>query len=1068
MHYQTNKANKLLSPPTPIFTPLQIIPQSQLSNTLKPKLNSNTKQDIFIQTENSENTINNINPLSKSKDSNSNRRNSSQNNLFTAVEYNDIEKAEQILKNDPSQLNELNDEGISPLHISVIKANVKMINLLLKYGANANILTEKKKQTPLHLAYLNQNSMTEEILQELKNYKAKDTIYDINNKKPSDYINYINNSYLKKNNNTDDYSSSADKRQLQSNNNTVMLITNENHFDSFMTTNKEDDNKSNITSTINNNNTIQTPTKLEGSNINENDSNIEQNITINSNNKYNTNNTNNTINSKSDSMNRRQYTFGKEEDYYKFQSKNSDININNNNNILNNNSSLKNMDINYNNINKNNKNFYNGKEKQKLNNDLLENILNAEKIKEKESNQPISPTRIEPIKIEDESKNELNDSLEQEKDVEEEELIINKKNKKKNININKKKYYLNNINVYENENSQSYKSTENNIFNNTNTNNNIYNIDSFTKNNGLISNSMLTYTDSMNVNGSTPQSKKISVQATISNSINSNLKDNIDDIELKLPHTTYNNNSNLLNNENINNENINNNNILIDNLNINPNTNLNIDDIYKRIILKKRDSIIKSHRNCNSGLSKFDKKNFDIIEFNIDNNNSLNKNSSFNSQNSNKNSENNNMNKTVIHNTSKDNNSSFRNITVIHNNNINGICEGNINNDINNNFSKEKEINDNSIALFTTKSQTNKLKPNGLMTNNINEKIIELNNNNNNIHSRNNNTSNNNSFLTNNMNNSEINNISTNNNKNISEFKYMDNNNSFINNNIINSNYINNSNDNSNININELINEDASNQSKNILSSLKYWLNSIDLINYYPNFVNNSVIDISILIEKMKSYQTKFKFENIESIFKIRKPGHIYRILCRLEVDANLIDNKVTKFMLKNSKIFNKNDFYLSGGFDNNGNNNLHLLISQDYQCLGCCKANKQFSNLVKNDLKSFLKRYGLLNYYQNFYHNGFELIEYVILQMYGGYPINDDILENCFHVYDEEMRKKILKAIVSEMKKINEFLVSDEYNNYQNLDFIKYENIIFCDDNKNSENSKIVINNGKNNCNIF
>ena len=96
------------------------------------------------------------------------------------MEYNDIEKAEQILKSDLSQLNELNDEGISPLHIAVIKANTNMINLLLKYGANANILSEKKKQTPLHLAYLNQNSMTEEILQELKNYKALDTIYDIN------------------------------------------------------------------------------------------------------------------------------------------------------------------------------------------------------------------------------------------------------------------------------------------------------------------------------------------------------------------------------------------------------------------------------------------------------------------------------------------------------------------------------------------------------------------------------------------------------------------------------------------------------------------------------------------------------------------------------------------------------------------------------------------------------------------------------------------------------------------------------------------------------------------------
>ena len=1059
MYYQTNKTNKPLNIHNN-FTPLQNIVQNQLSSTLKPKLSSNTKQENIIQTENSENTINNINPLSKSKDSNSHLLNLSQNNLFSAVEYNDLEKAEQILKNDPSQLNELNDEGISPLHISVIKANLKMINLLLKYGANPNILSEKKKQTPLHLAYLNQNSMTEEILQELKNYNAVDTIYDMNNKKPSDYL---NNSYLKKNNNTDDYSSSTDKRQVQSNSNTIMLITNENHFDSFMTTNKEEDNKSNITSTINNNNTIQTPTKLEGSNINENDLINEPNITINSNNKYNTNNTNNTVNSKSDSLNRRQYTFGKEDDYIKFQSKNSDIN--------NNNSSLKNMDINYNNINKNNTN---GKE----DNDFLEKLINLEKIKEKENSQPISPTKLEPKKIEDESKNELNelnDSLEQDdEELNNNNININKnisKNKyiNKNISINKNKYYLNNINIYDNENTISNKSDEKSNYNNTNTNNtnnNIYNVDSFTKNNGLISNSVLTYTDSMNVNGSTPQSKKVSVQATISNSLNSNLKDNIDDIELKLPHTTYNNN--ISNNETINNENINinniNNNIILDNLNlnINPNSNLNIDDIYKRIILKKRDSIIKSHRNCYSGQSKFDKKNIDLSGFNIENNNSMNKNSSFNSINSNKNSENNNMNKTVIHNTSKDNNSSFRNITVIHNNNINGIYDGNINMDENIN-SKEKELNDNSIALFTTKSQTNKLKPNGLMTNNINENKIELRNNNV-VHSRNN-MSNNNSFLTNNIN-SEMNNFTTNNNKNISEFKYMDN--SFLNNNIINSNYINNSNDNSNININELINEDASTQGKNILSSLKYWLNSIDLINYYQNFVNNSIIDISILVERMKSYQTKLKYENIESIFKIRKPGHIYRILCRLEVDANLIDNKITRFMLKNSKIFNKNDFYLSGGFDNNANNKLHLLISQDYQCLGCCKANKQFSNVAKNDLKSFLKRYGLLNFYQNFYHNGFESIEYVILQMYGGYPINDDILENCFHVYDEDMRKKILKAIVSEMKKINEFLVSEEYNSYQNLDLIKYENIIFCDDYKNSEDSKIMINNGKNNCSIF
>ena len=379
---------------------------------------------------------------------------------------------------------------------------------------------------------------------------------------------------------------------------------------------------------------------------------------------------------------------------------------------------------------------------------------------------------------------------------------------------------------------------------------------------------------------------------------------------------------------------------------------------------------------------------------------------------------------------------------MIHNNNINGICEENLNS--NSSYYKSKENSDNKISLFTTKSQSKKIKPNGLIVDDINTNNIQNNCNKNGI--------NNNSFIINNNND-----ISKN--KNISEFKYVDN--------IVNSNYMNNSNDNSNININEIMNED-SNNSKNILSALKYWLSNIDLINYYPNFINNSIFDISNLIESMKSYQTKLKFENIESNLKIRKPGHIYRILCRLEVDANLIDNKVTKFLLKNDKIFNKDEYYLNGGLEKN-NNNLNLLISQDYQCLGCCKTNKTFSNMAKNDLKSFLKRYGLMNYYQNFYHNGFELIEYVMLQMYGGYPINDDILENCFHVYDEEQRKTILKAIVCEMKKINQFLVSEEYNNYQNIDLVKYENIVFSGSNENNEETKIVINNEKNaNCNIF
>ena len=138
MYYNSNKVNKAHNPYN-IKNFIENVPQNKEQSTisLQPKTTINTKTDNFNLTENSENTINNINPLSKSKDSkdsNSNLCSSLQYNLFTAVECNDLEKASEIMKNNPSQIDSLNDEGLSPLHIAVIKGNLKMINLLLKNG----------------------------------------------------------------------------------------------------------------------------------------------------------------------------------------------------------------------------------------------------------------------------------------------------------------------------------------------------------------------------------------------------------------------------------------------------------------------------------------------------------------------------------------------------------------------------------------------------------------------------------------------------------------------------------------------------------------------------------------------------------------------------------------------------------------------------------------------------------------------------------------------------------------------------------------------------------------------
>ena len=231
----------------------------------------------------------------------------------------------------------------------------------------------------------------------------------------------------------------------------------------------------------------------------------------------------------------------------------------------------------------------------------------------------------------------------------------------------------------------------------------------------------------------------------------------------------------------------------------------------------------------------------------------------------------------------------------------------------------------------------------------------------------------------------------------------------------------------------------------NNLNEIRKWLSTIELQNYYNNFIDNRIYDINILINKMKSYYTKLNFQDIESILKIDKKGYSYRILLKLQIDAGLIDTKIIKFMLKNKNMCDNRS---------PSKNNLKLSISHDYNCFGCCKENF-LQTSIKNDLKCFLTRYGLMDLYQNFYHNGFDLINFVILQMYSDNPITDEILENHFHIYDYEKRCLVLKALMEEIKKINHFLESNEYNDNPNKDLIKYENIIF-EENSQSNNKYI------------
>ena len=887
------------------------------------KINNNFPLDFFKenkenydynkQYEITDNSQSAINPLNKSRNNLNTSSNINIGDIFTAVEYNDLERANELLKQDPSQINKLNEEGLSLLHIAVIKANLKMIDLLLSFGADANILTNKKKQTPLHLAYLNQNSLTEDIVQELLKNDAHDTILDFNSKKPSDYM---CSTYKKKKN----YNSNneSDKKSYVNNNtgNTVTLITMDNHLDSFLTTNKEDDTKSNQNNTNSNNNTIiQSPNKLDlDYNVNElisiNNSVENNNIKVND---LNINNNNN-INNNKRIKKRRQYTFGKDEEYNEFLNRNNDIY-----NEVNNNSNLDNIDINnkYFDINRNEEN------ENKVSND---NILNEN----------------------ENENNNLNDSLENDAN----------KNDSKEIRDN---------------NIQSISLLKNNNIQNENKDNNIQN--SFNFNN----NSMLTYTDSC------IQSKTKLSSAKMPNESNININDNLNNTEEILLKSPFDDNT----------------------IEESQNKEKVDDTILKKIIMKKRDSFAKNK------MTKKNKSKYSLRKKSFENKNSCsNRVSQFNLRENDKPNYLNQIDSNnILHNINQANtniyklSNSYKNsTTVVHNATESGRISGN-------------------NSQYSTYTQSLKRK------NNINSKDGEKMK-----------ITNDSSYLGINFNN---------NNHKTTEFHYTDINNNY--NNSINSSYRN------------IINlENQENNYKNI-SYLKYWLNNIGLIEYLDNFTNNSIYDINKLVDQMKSYQTKLNFDNFEPILKIRASGYIYRILCKLEADAGLIDPKIVKFMIR-EKIGNESKNII---IKNINNNDLKLSISQPiHPCFNCCKLN-QIKKGKKDNLKYFLIKYDLMNLYQNFYHNGFDMIEYVIMQMYSSFPINEDILENHFHMYDEKQREVTLKAIVCEMKKINKFLMSEEYNNNCDKNKIKYDNV-FLENNENYETIKLSDNKNESDCSIF
>ena len=83
--------------------------------------------------------------------------------------------------------------------------------------------------------------------------------------------------------------------------------------------------------------------------------------------------------------------------------------------------------------------------------------------------------------------------------------------------------------------------------------------------------------------------------------------------------------------------------------------------------------------------------------------------------------------------------------------------------------------------------------------------------------------------------------------------------------------------------------------------------------------------------------------------------------------------------------------------------------------------------------------------------NNGFDIIEYVILQMFSRFPINDYILEKDMNISDVSDRKKILEILNNEVDKIYKFMKSEEYLAYTINRRAKYEDLFLSYDKNNN-----------------
>ena len=240
-----------------------------------------------------------------------------------------------------------------------------------------------------------------------------------------------------------------------------------------------------------------------------------------------------------------------------------------------------------------------------------------------------------------------------------------------------------------------------------------------------------------------------------------------------------------------------------------------------------------------------------------------------------------------------------------------------------------------------------------------------------------------------------------------------------------------------------------------ILARLREWLISCDLLSYYNLLIKNDMYDIDSYINNLKRNKINISYKDIEDI-GMKKPGHIFRFLLRLQIDSGILDEHICNLIINkfNSNLLSTMGLTASTNiikccgitlFKQNGDGNGNL-ESQNI----CCNLSEIDGNNAYNDIFGFLKYKGLLEYKENFIHNGFDQIDYLFIQLFSNFKFNKEILNDYMHIYSEKDKTKVIQKLYEEKRKIAiEFGIPCEINEEEKILNTKNDNNIISKEEK-------------------